>query len=50
MRHNYAADGGSTLAEYTESGGSTTPLWSKSYILLSTLEPNGSGRTRAQYK
>ena len=54
VRTYYAADGGATLAEYTESGGSTMPLWSKSYIylgarLLSTLEPNGSGGTRASY-
>jgi RHS repeat-associated protein len=48
VRTYYASNGGIALAEYTESGSSTTPLWSKSYIylgarLLSTLEPNGSG-------
>ena len=35
------------LAEYTETGGGTTPAWTKSYVylgdrLLSTLTPNGS--------
>ncbi len=54
LRTYYAADGGAVLAEYTESGGSTTPAWSKSYIylgarLLSTLTPNGSGGEAIQY-
>jgi RHS repeat-associated protein len=45
LRTYYACDGS---AEYVESGGSVTPLWSKTYIylgarLLSTLTPNGSG-------
>jgi RHS repeat-associated protein len=45
VRTYYACDGS---AEYTETGGSTTPQWSKTYIylgarLLSTLTPNGSG-------
>jgi RHS repeat-associated protein len=40
--------------EYVESGGSTTPQWSKTYIylgarLLSTLTPNGSGGEFVQY-
>jgi RHS repeat-associated protein len=40
--------------EYVESGGSTTPQWSKTYIylgarLLSTLTPNGSGGELVQY-
>jgi len=40
--------------EYTESGGSTTPAWSKTYIylgarLLSTLTPNGSGAEAVQH-
>ncbi|HEX9628646.1 MAG TPA: RHS repeat-associated core domain-containing protein, partial [Pyrinomonadaceae bacterium] len=40
--------------EYIESGGSTTPVWSKSYVylgnrLLSTLTPNGSGGESVQY-
>lgn len=51
LRTYYACDGS---AEYIESGGSTTPLWSKSYIylggrLLSTLTPNGSGAETVQY-
>ncbi|MEK6280527.1 MAG: RHS repeat-associated core domain-containing protein [Acidobacteriota bacterium] len=46
VRTYYACDGS---AEYTETGGSTTPQWSKTYIylgarLLSTLTPNGSGQ------
>jgi RHS repeat-associated protein len=54
VRTYYAVDGGSVLAEYTESGGSTTPVWSKSYVylgarLLSTLTPNGSGGEFVQY-
>ena len=41
-------------AEYVESGASTTPLWSKTYIylgarLLSTLTPNGAGGEAIQY-
>jgi RHS repeat-associated protein len=40
--------------EYSESGASTTPVWSKSYIyfgprLLSTLTPNGGGGELVQY-
>src|SRR5437899_2165174 len=40
--------------EYTESGSSTTPAWSKTYIylgarLLSTLTPSGSGGEFVQY-
>lgn len=40
-------------AEYVESGGGTTPIWSKSYVymggrLLSTMTPNGGGES-AQY-
>src|SRR6185369_950015 len=47
----YACSGS---AEYIESGNSTTPLWSKTYIylggrLLSTLTPNGSGGEAVQY-
>ena len=50
-RTYYACDGS---VEYTESGSSTTPHWSKSYIylgarLLSTLTPNGSGGEFVQY-
>jgi RHS repeat-associated protein len=54
LRTYYASEGGTAIAEYTESGGSTTPTWSKSYIylgarLLSTLTPNGSGGEFTQY-
>lgn len=48
LRTYYVSQGGTTIAEYTESGGSTTPSWAKSYVylgarLLSTLTPNGTG-------
>jgi RHS repeat-associated protein len=48
----YFACGGSV--EYSESGSSTTPQWSKSYVyfgarLLSTLTSNGSGGESVQY-
>ncbi len=51
LRTYYA---GSGIAEYIESGGSTTPAWSKSYVylgdrLLSTLTPNGSGGEAVEY-
>jgi RHS repeat-associated protein len=51
VRTYYACDGS---AEYTETGGSTTPQWSKTYNylgarLLSTLTPNGSGGQFVQY-
>jgi RHS repeat-associated protein len=54
LRTYYDCEGGSTVAEYIESGGSTTPAWSKSYLylderLLSTLTPNGSGGEAVQY-
>jgi len=54
LRTYYASEGGLVMAEFTESGGSITPAWSKSYIylgsrLLSVLEPNGSGGERVQY-
>jgi len=54
LRTYYVCEGGSTIAEYIESGGSTTPAWSKSYVylgnrLLSTLTPNGSGGEIVQY-
>jgi RHS repeat-associated protein len=53
-RTYYDSEGGTVIAEYTESGGSTTPTWSKSYIylgarLLSTLTPNGAGADFVQY-
>ena len=45
VRTYYVGDGGPTVAEFTESGGSVAPAWSKSYVylgnrLLSTLTPN----------
>lgn len=51
IRTYYACGG---TAEYTESGSSVDPLWSKTYIylgarLLSTLTPNGSGGEFVQY-
>ena len=54
LRTYYAWSGDTTIAEYIESGGSTTPQWSKSYVylgarLLSTLTPNGSGGDAVQY-
>ncbi|MGH9929017.1 MAG: RHS repeat-associated core domain-containing protein [Pyrinomonadaceae bacterium] len=54
LRVYYAGDGGLVRAEYTESGASTTPAWSRSYVylearLLSTLAPNGSGGEVVQY-
>ena len=54
LRTYYVSEGGAVIAEYFESGGSTTPTWSKSYIylgarLLSTLEPNGSGGETVRY-
>jgi len=48
----YYAWGG--ICEYVESGSSTTPTWSKSYVylgmrLLSTSQPNGTGGEILQY-
>ena len=53
-RTYHVAEGLSVIAEYVESGGSTTPAWSKSYVylgnrLLSTLTPNGSGGEAIEY-
>ncbi len=53
-RTYYAAAADMVLSEYTESGGSTVPAWSKSYVyfgtrLLSTMTPNGSGGEFVQY-
>ena len=47
-RTYFARDGNTALAEYTESGASTTPIWSRSYVylgprLLSTLTSDGNG-------
>ncbi|HJP91178.1 MAG TPA: RHS repeat-associated core domain-containing protein [Pyrinomonadaceae bacterium] len=54
LRTYSVADGGMTLAEFTESGASVNPAWSKSYVylggrLLSTLTPNGSGGESVEY-
>ena len=54
LRTYYVGEGGSTIAEYAENVGSTTPAWSRSYVylgarLLSTLAPNGSGGESVQY-
>src|SRR5205807_318260 len=51
VRTYYACNGS---VEYVESGGSTTPTWSKSYVylgarLLSTFTPNGSGGESIQF-
>lgn len=47
-RTYFDCQGGSTIAEYSESNNSGTLAWSKSYVylgarLLSTLTPNGAG-------
>jgi len=54
-RTYYVSEDGSAYAEYTESGGSTTPLWSKSSVflgdrLLSTVTPAGGGGVAIQYQ
>ena len=54
LRTYYAAEGGSVIAEYTETGSGTAPTWSKSSIylgprLLSTVTPNGSGGVAVDY-
>jgi hypothetical protein len=54
LRTYYDCEGGATIAEYIESGSSTTPAWSKSYVylggrLLSTVAPNGSGGEAIQF-
>jgi RHS repeat-associated protein len=46
LRTYYVSEAGATVTEFTESGGSTTPSWSKSYVylgarLLSTVSPGG---------
>jgi len=50
LRTYYAGEGGTILSEYVESGASTTPGWSKSYVylggrLLSEVTPNGGGES-----
>ena len=54
VRTYFDFDGGAAIAEYTESGGSTTPLWARSYVylngrLLSKLTPTGSGGELVEY-
>jgi RHS repeat-associated protein len=54
LRTYSAGEGGTTIAEFTESGASTTPLWAKNYVyldgrLLATLVPNGSGGELTEY-
>ena len=54
QRTYYVAQGLSVIAEYSESGGSTTPAWAKSYVylgnrLLSTLLPNGAGGEATEF-
>jgi RHS repeat-associated protein len=51
QRTYYACNGN---AEYVETGGSTSPVWSKTYVylaarLLATTSPNGSGGENIQY-
>ncbi|HKR12576.1 MAG TPA: RHS repeat-associated core domain-containing protein [Pyrinomonadaceae bacterium] len=53
-RTYYVPDGEAVIAEYTENGAATTPLWSRSYVylggrLLSTLTPTGSGGALTTY-
>ena len=54
QRKYFIADRGGVIAEFSESTGSSTPAWSKSYVymgnrLLSTLAPNGSGGALVDY-
>ncbi|HKY27415.1 MAG TPA: DUF4214 domain-containing protein [Pyrinomonadaceae bacterium] len=53
-RTYFAPSGGLIAAEYTETGSSVIPVWSKSYVylgarLLSTLTPTGSGGALVDY-
>ncbi len=53
-RTYYYGNGGVVFSEYSESGTSTIPQWSKSYVylggrLLSTLTPNGSGGEAVEF-
>lgn len=46
VRTYYTGEGGATCIEFTETGASTTPSWSKSYVymgarLLATISPGG---------
>ena len=54
LRTYSVAEGLAVIAEYVESGGSTNPSWSKSYVylgnrLLSTMKPNGAGGEAVEY-
>ncbi|PYS59285.1 MAG: hypothetical protein DMF74_21755 [Acidobacteria bacterium] len=54
VRTYYVAEGGATIAEYTESGDSIFPAWSKSYVylggrLLATLTPNNFDGESTQF-
>ncbi|HKV37416.1 MAG TPA: RHS repeat-associated core domain-containing protein [Pyrinomonadaceae bacterium] len=54
VRTYFASESGTPIAEFTESGASTIPVWSKNYVyladrLLSTVTPNGSGGEAVQF-
>ncbi|HEY2964438.1 MAG TPA: RHS repeat-associated core domain-containing protein, partial [Pyrinomonadaceae bacterium] len=54
-RTYYDFENGTSIAEYTESGGSTTPAWSRSYVyigarLLSKVTPNGGGGEAVEFQ
>src|ERR1700754_2027443 len=53
-RTYFVGDGGSTVAEFTESGAGVIPTWARSYVylgarLLSIVTPNGSGGELVEY-
>src|SRR6201991_339867 len=53
-RTYFVGDGGSTVAEFTESGAGGLPTWARSYVylgarLLSIVTPNGSGGELVEY-
>ena len=54
LRTYSVGEGATPIAEFTESGASTTPVWAKNYVyldgrLLATLVPNGSGGELTEY-
>jgi len=54
-RTYYVAEGGATMAEYTETGGSTTPAFAKGYVylgnrLISSVSPTGGGGEAIEYQ
>ncbi len=54
VRTYYVSEGGATIAEYTESGDSIFPAWSKGYVylggrLLATLTPNNFDGEAVQF-